>query len=193
MKYALPILLLCGCTKWGPVKYERGTVEDLVYMPEQNGHQSGTGISSNGDVAFTSGPVHINASYGVVFKCQHGNFAIAGAGDRYHALWKRMSKGEKVTISYRVSEEGDFDFLDATPIVDKESDLNIIPTPPYGGLSTVSKDAIFIWQMSAGSESYCTILQDGGVEGSMPWHCYAFLNNSGECKLTRKDGSECVR
>ena len=78
--------------KYGPELRESALVEDLPFVPA--GHGSGSGLSMKGDVTFTS--VDIPARYATVFQCQHGKFVIEG-----EALWKSLTKGERVTVVYR--------------------------------------------------------------------------------------------
>lgn len=96
----LLMLLSLSCVRgeWGPTKTEPGKVEGKSYMP--SGHGSGTGISTRGSLVFSS--VDIPARYGVMFRCQHGSFAIEGSSNSRAAdVWKRVEQGQEVTIYYR--------------------------------------------------------------------------------------------
>src|SRR5260370_1280703 len=79
---------------------ETASVEDLIFIPDTHGH--GTGFSSKGSVVFTS--VDTDPIWAVVFKCQHGRFAVRGSEQKHHDLWQSVNKGQSVRIAYRTCE-----------------------------------------------------------------------------------------
>lgn len=119
--HILALLALAGCcdTSYGPEESERGLVIQTLYHPDSTAH--GTGISTRGDMVSVS--TYQPATYGLVFQCEHGQFAVSGTNRRYRALWEGLPQGTEVTIYYRrVFEEcGEgkvmkgFDFLNAEP------------------------------------------------------------------------------
>ncbi len=111
MKRALlTIALLTGCTDWGPVVTEPAEVDSLAFVPE--GHGTGTGFSSSGNVAVTF--VDVPARYAVVFRCQHGKFVVQGADERHKNLWQRLREHDPVTVYFRQEVGGTgLDFVNA--------------------------------------------------------------------------------
>lgn len=119
----LVLLLLCGCAERrnGPELREEGLVQETCYVPA--GHGRGTGLGYNfvgkGGMTMVSTRINIPERYAVVFKCQHGAFAIDG--DRGKALYAKLKKGDPVTIRYceelvvdgSVTNVADLHFIDA--------------------------------------------------------------------------------
>src|SRR6266478_6658374 len=92
-------VLLAGCTKFEDTQtlkepaivldtYFCASHDETTVLPDGNG-------GLNIDVA------HIAADFGVGFQCQHGKFVITGSDATHADLWKRLSKGDKVTVFYR--------------------------------------------------------------------------------------------
>jgi hypothetical protein len=124
----LALVLLAGCyrTERTGIMHEDASVEDTIFQPSQHGSGTAYDLTGKGGLSVTS--VDIPEKYALIFKCQHGKFVIQGTGERYKALWKRLSKGQKVDVSYqevyRVYKSDDgkqpgrvlekYDFLDAT-------------------------------------------------------------------------------
>lgn len=79
---------------------EEGEVYDTAFVPPQEGKGSSFNFS---DGSFSSQDIHIDAAYSVVFKCQHGKFVIGGS--RGEALYKKLYRGQKVTIDYETKWE----------------------------------------------------------------------------------------
>lgn len=122
MKRYVILLLLTGCNQveYSNVLIEEGEVYDTAFVPAGHGH--GTNITP--DLMVESVVVNIPEQYAVMFKCQHGKFAIVGENGK--RLYHKLDRGDKVYIKYRekiailrvdgktVKEIIDFDFLDAT-------------------------------------------------------------------------------
>lgn len=107
------VLMLAACDPPPPpppAQTELGHVEELIFLPRQHGTSTGIDLANFRPVV---GTVDIPATYGVVFGCEHGRFAVQGQEDRHEALWKRFAKGDRVRITYRVECNGKMDFLDA--------------------------------------------------------------------------------
>lgn len=105
MRKALIIAFLamggCGDT-WYVDKVEDGEVVQTIYLPGQSG--SVTGFTTGGHVVF--GDSSTEDTWAVVFRCQHGQFAIKGDDDRAHDLWKKLRVGP-VKIRYQEEYSGD--------------------------------------------------------------------------------------
>lgn len=99
-------LSACAEVTFSDVRTERGTVEDVCFVPA--GHATGGGVTASGDYVATSS--HIPARYATVFRCDHGKFVITG-----EETWKAAIAGQDVIIYYRVEYrdgvEHDLDFL----------------------------------------------------------------------------------
>ncbi len=114
------------------VLYEKGKVITTLYNKKHSDSNMGVGITTGGDLAVTSTSITIPESWGVVFRCEHGNkFPIMGKDEKYKKLWKKLDEGDSVRISYKenyevkynrktkmaVSKELiDYDFIDAEKI-----------------------------------------------------------------------------
>jgi hypothetical protein len=102
------MILLCvlftGCERieYGATLSEPAKVYDTCFVP------AGHGMTSGGWSMSYKGKMHYNwpqsidipATYAIVFQCQHGKFTIDG--DRGEALYKKLSKGDSVIVSYAV-------------------------------------------------------------------------------------------
>ncbi len=88
----------------------------MIYSPSQD--YSGVGLGGSGDVSFVSGST--DDKYTLVFKCVHGKFAIGSGRDRDRDMWKVLSVGDRVLITYRADTErpGHLDFLSAIKVKD---------------------------------------------------------------------------
>ncbi|MEK6925872.1 MAG: hypothetical protein AABW50_01195 [Nanoarchaeota archaeon] len=143
MLTGLALLTFLGCEQrpfkvrgTSPILYEDAVVREAVYSPSRHGSGSGGGptIDFDGNIgfAFTSVSVNVPEKYAVVFECQHGKFIVEGTDDAHKSLWKRMSEGDTVRVSYKeiyesvcadTNKDGaidtlsraliDYDFLDA--------------------------------------------------------------------------------
>jgi hypothetical protein len=117
---SLVLLSSAGCYKYGPTQTEEGRVSQQLYHPAQEATAIGMSTSRRGNLKTTVSTVYIPASYGVVFQCSHGQFAISGSTLRDMQLWEKLPTGTPVLIEYRVryNFDGSFnslDFLDANP------------------------------------------------------------------------------
>lgn len=118
--------------EYSPNLTETATVVDLVYTPRRHGSGDGVGLTTGGDLAFTSTSVTVPERYAVVFQCQHGKFIIENDQEQTKALWNRLKEGQEVTVTYRevyrltyMVKDGqrtplhrelkDYDFINATP------------------------------------------------------------------------------
>ena len=112
--------------EYGPVLHEPATVIETIYSPPASHHRSGyvPTINHKGEMKlrYREWTDNTPAIYGVVFKCQHGQFVSQGSDQRHKDLWKRLPKYSQVDVSYRevfrVHHDGnreiiDLDFLDA--------------------------------------------------------------------------------
>lgn len=113
---AVLAILLSACDKRedGPDLSEAGEVYDTCFVPKGHGSGTGVGFSTSGEMVTSSSDVSIPARFAIVFKCQHGKFVIDG--DRGEALYKRLSKGDRVKITYyeefSVDKHGTRTFVD---------------------------------------------------------------------------------
>ncbi len=109
--FLVVLSLTLSCSKWGPTQQEDAVVEQVIYQPSQD--YSGTGLSASGEIAFISGST--DDKYSFVFKCAHGRFAVGSSTERDFHMWKVLSAGDKVVITYRQDTErpGRLDFLSA--------------------------------------------------------------------------------
>ena len=96
------MLFASACPEWqnGPEITEPGEVYDTCFVPKGHGSDVAIGYSMAGKGGVTVTPVDIDipARYAIVFKCQHGKFVIDG--ERGERLYKKLSKGDHVTIRY---------------------------------------------------------------------------------------------
>lgn len=103
---------------YSEVMTEEAVVEQVPFAPAQNGTSVSTGLTSSNSVTTTVGSVTLDASYAVVFRCQHhGRFAVQGGDERHQKLWSSFKVGQRVRISYRQKLGGGgkvlgYDFLD---------------------------------------------------------------------------------
>lgn len=94
----LALILLSGCDRginFTTSCTEDGEVYDTAFLPGQTGSSTGYNFS---DGSFSTHDITMSPSYSVVFKCQHGKFVISG--DRGEALYKKLWRGQHVTIIY---------------------------------------------------------------------------------------------
>jgi|SRR3989344_2786030 len=105
-------LKLLGCgpapetrTEYSNTLYESAIVSDAVYIPSRHGSGSGIGPTMDFDgnigISVTSVSVDIPEKYAIVFKCKHGKFISEGEDQRHKDLWKKLSEGDSVKVSYR--------------------------------------------------------------------------------------------
>ena len=118
------------------ILYEKGKVITTLYNKKHSDSDIGVGITTGGDFAVTSTSVTIPETWGVVFRCEHGNkFPIMGKDEKYKKLWEILDEGDSVRISYRenynVKYDGktkeiinkeltDYDFIDAEKILKRD-------------------------------------------------------------------------
>lgn len=105
-KLMLAVLVLCaGCDKTiyeaSDMKTEPASVVDLVYMPKNHGSDVAIGFTSNGGTSITPVSVDLPERYAVVFQCQHGKFIVESNQEKAKALYHRLSRDQKVVVSYR--------------------------------------------------------------------------------------------
>jgi hypothetical protein len=94
----LPLFLIsCYDTEISDVLNENGIVIAKSFQPEINESASGVGISTGGDVSFTSTSVHVREKFVVVFRCDHGKIFKR---DNLQ-LYEKLSEGDSVVITYR--------------------------------------------------------------------------------------------
>lgn len=122
-------LLATGCYQYGPPQTEEGKVTMQMYHPAQQATAIGSNASQRGNVNTTVSSVYVPASYGLVFQCDHGQFAVSGTGERYKQLWEKLPVGTQVLIEYRIKydNKGNFvglDFLNANPLMAPLGDYN---------------------------------------------------------------------
>jgi len=55
----------------------------------------------SGSVALELGLVTAPEKYGLLFRCQHGEFVIQGSDDKYQTLYKQFEREQRVTVHYR--------------------------------------------------------------------------------------------
>jgi hypothetical protein len=96
---AMVIFGLCGCTKYVDTStLQEPAVVVATYFCAS--HDETTELP-DGDGNLSIDVQHIAADFGVGFQCQHGQFVITGSDATHADLWKRLSKGDKVTVFYR--------------------------------------------------------------------------------------------
>ncbi len=134
---AIVIFFCPGCDKYeakeSKILTEPAEVVGTIYTPPQHGSGWSPGLTENLDLTLTYTNINIEPVYGVIFKCQHGQFVSQGSDDRHKILWGRFQKGVKVEVSYKeIYEEVrdwrtgklksrslvKYDFLDATLVKD---------------------------------------------------------------------------
>ena len=98
---SVPLLVL-GCVerKNGPELTEQGEVYDTCFVPFGHGSTTAVGYNTGKGGGVTITPINmiIPERFAIVFRCQHGKFVIDG--DRGRELYKKLSKGDLVTIRY---------------------------------------------------------------------------------------------
>lgn len=126
LSVALALIALAGCHDYqkfhGPELKEQGEVYETCFVPKGHGSDVAVGFSTSGNTTWTPIDIKIPARYAIVFKCQHGKFIIDG--DRAEQLYKKLSKGDTVTIRYSevfevldgVTNAVDLHFIDADVI-----------------------------------------------------------------------------
>lgn len=96
------LLVLVGCVerKNGPELTELGEVYDTCFVPSGHGSQTAVGFNTGKGGGMTITPINVTIPerFAIVFKCQHGKFVIDG--ERGKALYRKLSKGDRVTIRY---------------------------------------------------------------------------------------------
>jgi len=118
------IASLCCCDKYEQMvlhNVEPGEVVDTLFIPAGHGTGSGWGMSTSGSMVFTENSIRVPARYGVVFRCEHGQFASQGQDERHKQLWEKLPKGSVVRIQYDVIQhlrngqlyKEEMDFIDA--------------------------------------------------------------------------------
>lgn len=122
--WLIAVLFLVGCIptrEYSQPMTETAVVDDVIFAPRNHGSGAGFGMSMSGNIVMTTTSVTIPAKWAVVFRCQHGKFIIQGTRREHEALWKKMTRGQQVVVTYREVYEVsngtrrliDFDFLDA--------------------------------------------------------------------------------
>ena len=108
IKKLIPLVLLVfifGCDFPERVSSEMltedGTVVDTIHLAHHSDVNFGPTINMNGDLGMAMTSTSIPEQWGVVFRCQHGKFAIQGSRDKYKELWNRLDNGDKVIIKYK--------------------------------------------------------------------------------------------
>jgi len=98
------VLALAGCDTIGPDKEEVATVVQTSYTPPTSG--TGVGFSGNNVVVTDNSTDEV---YAVVFRCQHGSFAIHGSDRNVKSIWQRLAVGDQVRVTYaeKVGHDGD--------------------------------------------------------------------------------------
>jgi len=114
---------------------ENGQVVDTLYNQGYHDSKINLGITSNGEMSLTPTTVNVPETWGVVFRCGHGNkFAIQGSEDKHKILWEKLDPNTNVIIDYKevrkntyedINGDGirdltnsvvvDYDFIDANP------------------------------------------------------------------------------
>lgn len=135
-KFIILICLLClGCDSYtrrieSSVLTESAVVVDNLYNPSY--HQSSTdiGFTTGGEVTMTPTSIDVPETWGVIFRCQHGKFAITGSDVFHKKMWDRLDVNTEVTIKYKevydITYDSandkeisrrliDYDFIDAVP------------------------------------------------------------------------------
>lgn len=108
-------MLCASCVHISELKHETGYVVEKQYVPDTRQTVTGTGISSNGSVVFTSHAIGEQEKYVVIFKCDHGVLFAKNDMD----LYGNLNKGDTVIIDYyEVLSDGsneivDLDFVSA--------------------------------------------------------------------------------
>lgn len=128
VKHAILLLIplaLLGCEKleYSDVLTEKGTVSETIYTPSSHGTGMGWSFGGKNGPKPVVTSISVPSKYAIVFECAHGKFVVENEGDgsKAHGLWKRLKKGQEVTIKYRevyvVTETErhlkDYDFVDA--------------------------------------------------------------------------------
>lgn len=80
-----------------PVLNETGEVVAKDYTASMDGDTSSVGITTNGDLTFSGGDVHIPESFSIVFTCEHG--AVFTVKNKQ--VYSKLKIGDKVTITYK--------------------------------------------------------------------------------------------
>jgi hypothetical protein len=97
-KLLILIVMVClGCTHYSEVKHESGVVVEKQYFPDTQQTVSGSGMTSDGKMVFTTHQIGESEKYIVIFKCDHGVVFSINRNDVY----AQVDKGDEVTISYR--------------------------------------------------------------------------------------------
>lgn len=146
------LAFLVGCearvitkTETSELMQERGVVVDTLYSRAHTQSDLDVGVTTDFDgnigLSFTPRTISVPETWGVVFRCDHGNkFAIQGSTPGYKMLWEKLDPGMQVTIDYKeirrntyedTNGDGvrdltsstvvDYDFIDANPLPEKEN------------------------------------------------------------------------
>jgi len=134
-------LALAGCSEYtkneqSEILYEKGKVITTLYNKEHTSTDIAPGMTSGGDIAISVNSTTFPETWGVVFRCEHGNkFPIIGKENKYKKLWEKFDDGDSVNIAYKenykvkyerktdkviAKELTDYDFIDAEKILFRE-------------------------------------------------------------------------
>lgn len=82
---------------------EDAEVVQVIYQPGQTASASGTSVDMELNVSFHSHTISSSDKFSVIFKCKHGKFIIEdeGKGSRAERLWKKLEKGDQVSVRYK--------------------------------------------------------------------------------------------
>lgn len=89
------ILAACGHNEFSDLLTEPAVVDRLLYTPARHTTGVGVGVGSKGAIPVVT-VSNEPAFYGVLFRCQHGNFIV-----RSKRLWTALREGAAVRVSYR--------------------------------------------------------------------------------------------
>lgn len=110
----LIILSSCEPKRKEPMLQEKGMVVEKQYVPDTRDVITGTGISTNGSVVFTTHNVGEAEKFMVIFKCEHQTVFAVNKKD----IYGKVNKGDSVIIYYYelVDKEGmviEYEFVNA--------------------------------------------------------------------------------
>lgn len=110
------VILLQGCYHKSELKHEGGVVMAKQWEPDTRQTVTGTGISTGGNLVFTTHNIGHEEMYVVIFRCDHGVVFSVNS----QKCWAELTEGQKVTIDYYEVLNGDnkivdLDFQDARP------------------------------------------------------------------------------
>ena len=137
-------IALNGCAEYtkeeqSGILYEKAKVITTLYSKEHTSTDIAPGMTSKGDIAISISSITIPETWGVVFRCEHGNkFPIQGSDEEYKKLWEKFDDGDSVNIEYKENykvkyerktdkviarELTDYDFIDAEKIPQGDSKI----------------------------------------------------------------------